>query len=56
MLGIKALSHRKDFQQEMKKLYHEISSLRLGSNTFIQMTIISTTVGKNPLEEMQLPS
>ena len=34
-----------------------ISELKwTGMGTFIQMTIISTTVGKNPLEEMELPS
>ena len=35
----------------------EISELkRTGMGEFTQMTIISTTVGRNPLEEMEQPS
>ena len=34
-----------------------ISELKwTGMGEFIQMTIISTTVGRNPLEEMEEPS
>ena len=33
-----------------------IPELRLGWMNLTQMTIISTTVGKNPLEEIEYPS
>ena len=47
-------------KQEMARVNIDIlgiSELKwTGMGTFIQMTIISTTMGKNPLEEMELPS
>ena len=47
-------------KQEMTRVNIDIlgiSELRwIGMGEFNQMTIISTTVGKNPLEEMELPS
>ena len=47
-------------KQEMARVNIDIlgiSELKwTGMGTFIQMTIISTTVGRNPLEEMEEPS
>ena len=47
-------------KQEMVRVsivFLGISELKwTGMGEFIQMTIISTTVGKNPLEEMEFPS
>ena len=47
------------FKQEMVRLNFDILGINelkwAGMGKLIQMTIISTTVGKNPLEEMEQP-
>ena len=47
-------------KQEMTRInidILEISKLKwMGRKDLIQMTILSTTMGKNPLEEMEQPS
>ena len=47
-------------KQERARVNVEILGIRepkwTGMGEFTQMTIISTTVGKNPLEEMEWPS